>query len=72
MVRRIVWGDEVTPVRHQTKKRKDKRKMWLCAAVGVFPNVRTLVKLGAIQASGISNSNPLKQWWMSLEDSNRS
>ena len=72
MVRRIVWGDEVTPVRHQTKKRKDKRKMWLCAAVGVFPNVRTLVKLRAIQASGISNSKQVKQWWLSLEVSIRS
>ena len=71
MMRRIVWGDKVKPVRHQTKKRKDRRKMWLCTAVGVSPNVRTLVKLKAIQASGISSSKPFKQWWLTLEVSNR-
>ena len=72
MVRKIVWGDEVKPVRHQTKIGKDRRKMWLCTAVGGFPSVRTLVKLRAIQASGISNTKQLKQWWLSLEVSNRS
>jgi len=65
MVRRIVWGDEVKSVRHRKKKGEK------CGCVGVFPNVRTSAKLRAIQASGISNTKPFKQWWLSLEVSNR-
>ena len=66
MVRRIVWGDEVKSVRNQKKKREK------CGCVGVSPNVRTSAKLRAIQASGISISKLLKEWWLSLEVSNRS
>ena len=66
MVRRIVWGDEVKSVRHQKKKREK------CGCVGGFLNVRTSAKVRAIQASGISNSKLLKQWWLSLEVGNRS
>jgi len=67
MVRKIVWGDGVKLA--DTKRRKEeRRKMWLCRG---FPQC-TNVKLKAIQASGISDSKPLKQWWLSLEVSNKS